>query len=126
MPPLETDFQQLQGSWRQIDHEADGIAGASDNYHRNDVITLINGDRFTVRSQSAGVLLHGRFEIDPTQAPKWITWFDAIGPDAGQALPAIYELDGDYFRFVATDSGQPRPVEFRTDAGQVMRCFVRA
>jgi hypothetical protein len=50
---------------------------------------------------------------------------DAIGPDAGERLPAIYRLEGDRFIFVAADAGMPRPCAFRTEQGQTMRMFIR-
>ena len=78
-----------------------------------------------MRTLQGELLLEGRFILDASTTPCAITWIDAIGPDAGQPLPASYCLDGDDFVFVAADAGALRPTEFRTVPGLTMRRFVR-
>jgi len=71
-------------------------------------------------------LLEGSFFLDSTTRPKSITWVDAIGDDAGKHLPASYRLEGNTFVFIAADEGMPRPLSFKTSAGQTMRSFIRS
>ncbi|KTC18423.1 hypothetical protein AO391_03075 [Pseudomonas marginalis ICMP 9505] len=121
----DPDYQQLQGTWEQISLEDSGVLNPADAHTAPGAITTIAGDQFEVRTVSGEILLAGRFLLDSTTAPKSITWVDAMGEDAGKALPASYRLEGDEFVFIAADEGMPRPTLFSTGPGQTMRTFVR-
>ncbi|MCS3514170.1 TIGR03067 domain-containing protein [Pseudomonas grimontii] len=121
----DPDFQALQGVWEQTSLEDSGVLNPVDAHSAPGAITTIAGDRFEVKTVSGEVLLEGRFFLDGTTVPKSITWVDAIGDDAGKHLPASYRLEGDTFVFIAADEGMPRPMSFKTGAGQTMRSFIR-
>jgi len=123
--PTDTDLAALQGSWKQVRIEADGISDPSDGFTVAGALTIISAKRFKVQTVDGVVLLEGTFMLDATTKPKSITWIDSIGPDAGKQLPASYTLDGDSFVFIAADEGAPRPTVFHTTQGLVMRSFVR-
>lgn len=122
---IEREIAALQGAWRQVGLEADGVVDPPDALTVSGALTHIDGTHFLVRAPDGTVVIEGAFDIDPTATPKRITWIDAIGPDAGKRLPAIYTLDGDRFRFVAADEGQTWPTAFTTSPGLTMRTFVR-
>jgi uncharacterized protein (TIGR03067 family) len=116
------DLARLQGRWRQVAGEADGVASIGDEYGAvGALVTTFTGTHFVVHHDDGRVVLEGDFEIDPVAHT--IDWIDAIGPDAGKRLPAIYRLEGDTFVFVAADGA--RPDSFTTTTGQVLRSFVR-
>jgi uncharacterized protein (TIGR03067 family) len=119
------DLQRLQGTWTQTRFEENGVIDPPDVHGGNGAITTIEGDTFAVHLPTGELLLAGRFIFDPTTTPRSITWIDNMGDDAGKLLPAIYELDGDSFVFVAADEGMPRPIEFVTSPGLTLRGFVR-
>ena len=119
------DLAALQGTWRQIRCEADGIVDPVDELSAG-VFTIIDGARFSVRTKEGELLLAGSFVLDATTSPKAITWVDSMGPDTGKQLPAIYVLEGDDFQFIAAYEGAPRPTEFRSVEGLTMRTFVRS
>jgi len=123
--PSSRDLAALQGAWEQISFEENGIPNAPDQTGAPDAITTFAENHFAVRTPEGVVLLEGHFELDASTSPKSVDWIDAIGPDAGKRLPAIYQLDGDHFIFIAADEGAPRPTAFHTGAGQTMRSFVR-
>ena len=126
MSPLSRqDLQALQGVWEQVALEVDGILDPPDDLSPAGVLTTFRDDHFAVRTAEGVLLLEGSFSLDASANPKAITWTDAIGPDAGKQLPAIYRLDGDTFVFIAADVGAPRPTAFRTGLGQTMRSFAR-
>ncbi len=120
----EQEVAKLQGAWRQLTQEADGIKNHPD---AGDVggITTFSGNNFTVRNLDGSVVLRGSFSIDTSVSPKAIDWIDSTGPDAGKILPASYELNGDSFVFIAGAEGSRRPTEFATKIGETMRSFVR-
>ncbi|MDB4940708.1 MAG: hypothetical protein JWP97_242 [Labilithrix sp.] len=118
------DLARLQGTWRQVDWEADGVARPDDELSAG-VSTIIEGTTFAVRTAGGELLLAGSFVLDSATRPKSVTWTDSMGPDAGKPLPAIYTLEGDGFVFVAASEGMPRPTAFVTTKGLTMRSFVR-
>jgi uncharacterized protein (TIGR03067 family) len=120
-----SDLAALQGSWEQVDFEENGISNPPDDYGALGTLTTFHHNHFSVHAVDGTLLLEGRFELDASTVPKTVDWIDAIGPDAGKRLLAIYRLEGDHFVFIAADEGSPRPTEFRTSAGQTMRTFVR-
>lgn len=115
----------LQGVWRQTGLEADGVVDPPDEHTAPGALCHFVDTHFLVRTPDGTVLIEGDFELDPSSNPKRITWIDSTGPDAGKRLPAIYTLDGDCFKFIAADAGQPWPAAFRTEPGLTMRTFVR-
>lgn len=121
----ERDLALLQGVWRQVAFEENGLVDPPDAHGGMGALTTIEGQHFAVRSTAGELLLEGRFELDARTEPRSITWIDAIGADAGQPLLACYALEGDRFVFVAADAGMPRPCAFRTGPGQTLRGFVR-
>ena len=103
--------------------EEDGNLDAPDSY--GDSLTSFRGNHFSVRAHSGRLLLEGTFVLDASAAPKTVDWTDSTGADAGKTLAAIYTLEGDRFAFVAAEPGAPRPIAFKTLAGQTMRSFIR-
>lgn len=122
----QRDLAALQGTWRQVTFEEDGVVDPPDTHGAPEALTCIEGHHFSVRMPDGRVLLFGRFELDAITTPKAITWIDSIGADEGKRLSASYQLDGDRFVFIAADEGAPRPTEFRTVSGLTMRTFQRA
>jgi uncharacterized protein (TIGR03067 family) len=120
-----TDLDLLQGAWLQVDLEECGVSNPPDEYGALGAVTTFREKHFEVRSIDGILLLEGSFELDPLASPKAVDWIDAVGPDAGKRLPAIYSLEGEKFVFVAADEGAPRPNVFRTGPGQTMRTFIR-
>jgi uncharacterized protein (TIGR03067 family) len=120
-----SDLAALQGSWEQVAFEADGVSNPPDETGVPGAITTFHRNHFAVHTVEGTLLLEGSFEIDSASSPKTVTWIDAMGPDAGKKLPAIYRLEGNFFVFIAADEGAPKPTEFRTGAGQTMHSFVR-
>ena len=121
----DRDVAALQGSWEQVALEADGVSNPPDTHSAPGALTTFVGNQFEVRTLAGTLLLAGTFTLDASTRPKSITWIDSMGEDMGRPLPAIYELEGDNFVFIAGNEGTPPPCVFKTTAGQTMRTFVR-
>jgi uncharacterized protein (TIGR03067 family) len=115
--PSQRDLEALQGQWEQVSLEVDGVTNPPDDLSPPGGVTAFSGNRFTVHAVNGQLLLEGTFTLDASASPKRVDWIDAIGPDAGKPLPAIYLLEGDRFVFVAADARAPRPAEFRSGPG---------
>ncbi|MFN4011767.1 MAG: TIGR03067 domain-containing protein [Pannonibacter sp.] len=122
---LTAELDKLQGQWRQVRFEENGVVNPPDTHGAPEAITTITGTRFHVGVPDGPTLLEGSFTLDPATAPKSITWIDSIGEDAGKSLPAIYDLTDTQFVFVAADEGMERPAAFRSGPGLTLRGFVR-
>ena len=120
-----SDLQKLQGSWRQVRFEENGIVDPPDTHSAPDAILTIDGHRFHVGVPGQETILEGNFAMDAQSFPKAITWIDAIGEDAGKPLPAIYELSETCFTFIAADEGMPRPTDFQGGKGLTLRSLMR-
>ncbi len=55
--------------------------------------------------------------IDPTTKPKRYDMTETEGPQKGQVLLGIYELEGDTWKYCQNKTGKGRPTEFSGKAG---------
>lgn len=125
IPDITTqDIERLQGTWKQIAYEKDGVTEPTDEQGWEPMVTF-TGNTFVVTLADGSIAIKGTFKLDPTREPKIIDWTDTFGEDAGKTFPAIYSLDGDRLVFCAADEGQERPTELRTRPGQVLRVSQR-
>jgi uncharacterized protein (TIGR03067 family) len=121
---ITEEIKKLQGTWKQIACEENGVAGAVDEFGTEPKSTFTD-DTFVVTLADGSLAIKGTFKLDPSREPKAIDWTDTFGADAGKTFPAIYSLEGDQLVFCAADEGQERPTEFRTRSGQVLRVCQR-
>lgn len=122
----EKDLALLQGTWEQVGHEVDGVADAADKNSAAGTLAIFRGNEFSVVGPDGKVVLQGTLRLDATTIPRQATWIDGTGPDKGKQLPGIYNLSEDNFVFAAAnDKNSVQPTDFRTEAGQHLRRFVR-
>lgn len=117
---ISEELKKLQGTWKQIALEKDGVPDFVDEYGQEPRATFVD-DTYVVTLADGTIAIKGTFRLDPTREPKTIDWIDTFGEDAGKTFLAIYSLEGDELIFCAADEGQERPTEFRTRPGQVLR-----
>lgn len=123
---VKTDHALLQGRWLQVSYERDGIEDPHDQEAGWRPLTIISGNSFTVIIADGSTVLEGEFSLDPNQSPKTIDWLDKAGSYASDhKILAIYELTATHFVFCAAYDGHPRPTEFKTGPGQVLRRMQR-
>lgn len=121
-----SDFELLQGRWRQVASSVDGSAEqhapAGDEFGGG-LVTEFAGDAFRVIDAAGATVLAGNFVLDEVEHA--VDWIDSIGADAGVALPARYELTATTLAFAAADAGAARPIRVEPAAGVTVRRFVR-
>ncbi len=121
---MTEEMRKFQGTWRQVACEKDGVTDPPDEQGW-EPRTTITGDTFVVTLADGRVVIEGTYTLDPSGDPKAVDWTDTVGCDAGKTFPAIYTLEGDRLTLCASDGGRPRPTEFRTRPGWVMRVMER-
>jgi uncharacterized protein (TIGR03067 family) len=124
MGTAEDDLRALQGSWRQVAFEQDGVDDPPDTHGAPNSLTAIRGNRCIVTTVEGDVILKGSFVLDVGATPHRITWTDDDGPRGRRSLTASYQLDGDRFVFIGSLTG-PVPMVFKTGRGDQMRTFRR-
>ncbi len=121
---IAEEMKKLQGTWKQIAYERDGMTEPPDEQGWEPRTTFA-GDTFVVTLADGSVPIKGTYRLDPTRSPKTVDWMDSIGEDAGKTLLAIYSLEEDRLVFCAAYPGLPRPTELRAGKGQVLRVHQR-
>jgi len=121
---MTDDLQVLQGTWKQIAYERDGVKEPLDEQGWEPRVTFV-GNTFVVTLADGSCPIKGTFKLDPTRGPKALDFSDNYGEDAGKTFLAIYSLDAECFTFCAADEGLERPTEFKTVRGQVLRVHRR-
>lgn len=122
---MNSDLELFQGRWSQVAFEENGTVNPPDPHGAPGAVMTVSGQTFHVAIAGEEALLEGSFMIDASHHPKRIDWIDSIGDDAGQLIPAIYELERDRFRFAAADPGMSRPQGFTGGQGITIRAFIR-
>lgn len=120
-----TDFEMLQGEWRQVRFEENGLIDPPDSHGADGAILTISGNRFHVAVPGGAPLVEGIFVLHTALSPRGIDWTDSIGEDAGKLLPAVYRLTSEEFEFAAADPDMARPGDFEGGRGITIRSFVR-
>jgi uncharacterized protein (TIGR03067 family) len=87
--PMSNDLEDLQGIWKQIAYERDGIKEPLDEQGWEPQTTF-TGNSFVVTRADGSVPIEGTFRIDPTSQPKAMDLTDTFGADAGKTFLAIY------------------------------------
>ena len=118
------DMKKLQGCWKQLVYEKDGLKNPLDEVGW-DPRTTFTDDTFIVTLSDGSIVIKGTYKLDPTREPKAVDWSDQFGADAGKTFPAIYSLEGDRLVFCVADEGQARPTEFICKPGLVLRILQR-
>lgn len=114
------ELAKLQGTWKRVSAEVDGKK-ASAGELKGATLT-VSGDRYTLKQGSE--TRTGTLRLDPTKTPKHLDIVSGAGPNKGKSLLAIYELDGDTFRYCVAPPGKARPAEFSGKAGSGHSLFV--
>lgn len=122
---MESELRCFQGRWTQVAFEENGTTDAPDAHGSPNAVMTIAGQTFHVAVPGEEALIEGSFTMDGSTHPKRIDWIDSIGDDAGKLIPAIYEIEGDSFRFAAADPNMTRPEDFSGGPGITIRAFVR-
>jgi uncharacterized protein (TIGR03067 family) len=117
--PSKSDLDKLSGTWLTVSLVHDGKTLVDEKtpakegpatkfaYAGNKWMVIV-GDR-TVAT--------GTIMIDATKTPKQIDLLDDSGVKNDKTKLAIYELDGDTYKYCVASAGKPRPTDFTSREG---------
>lgn len=110
------DLDRMQGTWMVTVHELNGQKTTAEQNQEAKSKLVVKGDKYTVYFGDQRIT-EGVLKLDPTRKPRTIDALAADGPAKGQAMPGIYELEGDDMRVCFGQPGKERPTAFATQAG---------
>lgn len=117
--PGKDDLQKLQGTWLTISLVSEGKTVVDENQppKPGPVTKLIyEGNKWIVKVGDKTVAT-GTVKIDSTKTPKEIDILDESGAIDDKSKLAIYELEGDTYKYCIAPAGKPRPTEFSAKEG---------
>jgi uncharacterized protein (TIGR03067 family) len=119
------DTEALQGAWTMASVVVDGEPVPED-YARSGRL-VVEGDRYTLTAgQQTGI---STFTVDPSKSPKQIDQKFIEGPQKGQSIQGIYELDGDTYRVcrgMRPEGGRPTKLESTPGSGLILAVWKRS
>jgi uncharacterized protein (TIGR03067 family) len=113
------DLQKLQGTWLTVSLVSEGKTVVDENQPpKPGPVTKVTyeGDQWFVKVGDKAVAT-GTMKIDSTKLPKEIDILDESGLINDKTKRAIYELEGDTFKYCIGQAGKPRPTEFSAREG---------
>ncbi len=117
--PAKTDFDKLQGTWITVSLATGGkpvIEEKNPSRFGPTVKLVYEGNKWRVVAGDKTVAT-GTWKIDATKTPKELDVMDESGTVNDKTKLAIYELEGDTFKYCIGPAGKPRPAEFSSKEG---------
>jgi uncharacterized protein (TIGR03067 family) len=118
------DRGRLQGTWTMVSVVLDGMA-VPEEYAKNGRLE-VEGECYRV---TLGVSSTSTFRLDPTKSPKQVDFTFTDGPQQGQTLRGIYEIDSATYRLCrALRPDVERPGQFASppDSGLMLVVWKRS
>src|SRR5437763_2873278 len=120
---VKKELEKFQGTWKFVSYEVEGTKLSEDAL--KEFRLIIKGDKFTMNEGKNS--FGGTFKIDPSKKPKTIDVQFTEGPQKGQNLMGIYQLEGDTYRICVDTVSKGRPSEFvgRRGSGYALEVYQR-
>jgi uncharacterized protein (TIGR03067 family) len=112
---VRKELPKFEGAWRVTSLEVDGTKLPEDQVKQMAARLVIHGDQFTFHEGANPT--KGTFKVDPTTKPKQIDITFSDGPQKGQTIKGIYELEGDTYTVCIDIAGKGRPTALAAKAG---------
>ena len=114
------ELDKLNGTWKGVSVVEDGKE--MPKAEAEAVRLTVTGEKYMLKLRDQDI--EGTHKLDPTKKPKQIEAVRTKGPEKGQKMVGIYELDGDTFKVCFAAPGKDRPTEFKSAAGSGHRLLV--
>jgi uncharacterized protein (TIGR03067 family) len=113
---IKKDRAAMQGNWKVASVERDGAKPYGDEQLAVVRVAFDTDGTLTVEANGS-VFLKATTKIDPTTKPKSLDLTFAEGDMKGDTALAIYDIEGDTFRYCRAEPGKERPKEFSAKEG---------
>jgi len=114
---IKEELERFQGTWMLESLEIGGMK--MDTKMFKDVRLILEGDKFTHKEGKEPA--HGTFKVDVSKKPKTIDITFTDGPEKGNTILGIYELDGDSYKLcIDVAKKDVRPTKFESKKGTML------
>jgi uncharacterized protein (TIGR03067 family) len=113
----KAELEKFNGTWKGVSVVTDGKE--MPKAEAEAVRLTVNGEKYTLKMGNEEI--EGTHKLDPTKKPKHIEAVRTKGPNKGEKLLGIYELEGDTYRACFAAAGKDRPTEFKSAPGSGQR-----
>src|SRR5688572_16398114 len=107
------ELKKFQGTWTFESLEAGGKKLAADVF--KEMTVTFEGDKYSVKMGDM-VVEAVTLKLNPSKSPKTLDAKVTDGPNKGNLILGIYEIDGDTLKVCFDEKGVKRPTEFKTAA----------
>ncbi len=112
-------LEALGGTWKTVAIVSDGKTVQDETIRRPpgpEATLVYKGDTWHVIVGEKTVA-SGKLKVDPDKNPRQLDVLSDDDPKGAKTKLAIYQLDGDTFKYCIAGAGKPRPTEFASKAG---------
>jgi uncharacterized protein (TIGR03067 family) len=113
----KAELEKFNGTWKGVSVVTDGKE--MPKAEAEAVRLTVKGEKYTLKIGNEEI--EGTHKLDPTKTPKHIEAVRTKGPNKGEKLLGIYELEGDTYRACFAAPGKDRPTEFKSAPGSGQR-----
>ncbi|MBX9582469.1 MAG: TIGR03067 domain-containing protein [Gemmataceae bacterium] len=116
--PAKDDLARFTGTWTGVSVNQDGkdLPKPTAEAYR----LVVDGEKYTFTGEG-GEVVEGTHKLDPAKKPKQIDAVRTKGPDKGEPMKGVYELDEDAFVVCFAAPGKDRPAELKPTGGPGLR-----
>ena len=116
------ELAKFTGTWKIESVEVDGNKPGAEVF--KDWKLVIKDDQFTFHDGK--MTTKGQFKVDVTKKPKTIDITFTDGPEKGQTLIGIYELEGDTYKVcLSMNKDRPKELASKAGSGHILEVFKR-
>lgn len=113
----KAELEKFNGTWKGVSVVEDGKEMPKAQAEATRL--TVKGEKYSLKIGSDDI--EGTHRLDPTKKPKQIEAVRTKGPNKGEKLLGIYELEGDTYRACFAAPGKDRPTEFKSAPGSGQR-----
>ena len=113
---VEKELKKFQGTWTFESVECAGKKLPADLF--KEMIVVFEGNKYSVKMGDM-VVEAATLKLDPSKTPKTLDSKVTDGPNKGNLILGIYEIDGDTLKVCFDEKGKSRPTEFKTAGTQM-------
>jgi uncharacterized protein (TIGR03067 family) len=118
---VKKELKKFEGTWVIESLEVDGQKQPADLF--KGVKLTCKDDTFTYVDPMG--THKGTFKVDIAKKPKHIDITFTDGPEKGNTIKGIYEIDGDTYKVCIPMGGKERPTEFTSKGGNGLEVLKR-
>jgi len=113
----KVELERFTGTWQGVSVVRDGKAVPKPEAEA--IRLMVAGEKYTLTEGKETI--EGTHKLDPTKKPKQIDAVRTKGPNKGETLRGVYQMNEDSFVVCFAAPGKDRPTELKAEGGPGLR-----